>query len=1114
MTGMVLGLSLLAQTSLVTTPQPVEMRWVIIDAADGKTTSVQDDPKKLTVGGRLTADLKDVGLSLDVEYLAREGGTEMRVALRDATGRDRGLVLRLELTLPAGESWEGWIDQDVHKPLGVTPVSNTAALRGLPGLPEFANVDEKPQYGRYSIYPLGVVSRGKEWMGLARRPSEMIVSRFTALGGATPLMTAEVDLALSEYTAPPREAGFSLWFLWGTGEGAGMRAGLERCYALWPGDWEVRAKVFGGWMPFRDLAALPNVDEFGFAYQEGAPNAAFDDALGVLSFVYFHCAGEFANVSGYKRGTEPLPPYETIVDAFNKVAAQHTGIEGVWDVCGIRNSEGKIDYRPEKTYGDFFCQACMDPDLPYGKAMAEGLVKRVLEMPFPKGIDGVYYDGVAAGLDYAPEHLKAANHLLLWDAVKGFPVNYNLFSSVEWAQSIHEALSGTGKLTMLNDGSLSAFAYVMPYIDVLGGELGINMGRGQSRAIRAYAYTKPFCTLVKADFRQYTSAHIETYMRRCAAYGILFGFFDISPSGDNPGSSYWEHPEWFDRDRRLFRRYMPLAREIARAGWQPVPEAMVDGGTVYIERFGPRESGLTYLTLSTDPGEEGGTTGAARDVTVRLSQPLQDKVQGGLAVELITGHIEPAGVALRTSLGAEDLQVWALGDRGTQAATCVERARDLLERRDRYIEASRLAGTSLSPWRPYGEGGAKIVSPGREGGLCLEANLDKPGGAAGASQSFDLNQEHPAPLIASAWSKAENVTGVQDSGYALYVDCYYTDGTALYGQTVEFATGTHEWQYGERLLKPEKPIARVNVYLLFRGNHTGRVWYDDVRVALADKPEENLLRRPGFEVAEGRPLVEEREPGGINEQFTRLRALLTSPAGPWNFAVAEQILAAIETAVRRANWGADGERTLRDVEDLRWHLRLAEACDTGRSQAAQRPSRLTEQATLGAERKAAPGVGEYTARSGKVPPGTVVLVDSLYDGYSALPLTDGLINPAEANWAKVAWASDENEKAHWIELRLPQPRVVKEVRLWWAKDAGTQPGTFTLWVSREVTLQVWRKGEWVPVDGQDVHTDAERGVTVIRVTSLKAQRVRVYQPPLGGPADRKGLMWVSEVEIE
>ena len=83
-------------------------------------------------------------------------------------------------------------------------------------------------------------------------------------------------------------------------------------------------------------------------------------------------------------------------------------------------------------------------------------------------------------------------------------------------------------------------------------------------------------------------------------------------------------------------------------------------------------------------------------------------------------------------------------------------------------------------------------------------------GRRGVLQRVVLNQQTAQPIVTSAWSKAEGVTGTIDSDYALYLDLAFDDGTELWGQVAGFRTGTHGWQREEVVLFPEKPIKAVD----------------------------------------------------------------------------------------------------------------------------------------------------------------------------------------------------------------------------------------------------------------------------------------------------------------
>jgi len=110
-----------------------------------------------------------------------------------------------------------------------------------------------------------------------------------------------------------------------------------------------------------------------------------------------------------------------------------------------------------------------------------------------------------------------------------------------------------------------------------------------------------------------------------------------------------------------------------------------------------------------------------------------------------------------------------------------------------------------------------------------------------------LHQQRPTPILVQAASRAENVEGLPDSGYSLYVDIYYMDGTPSYGHTFNFQTGTTDWQWGELYLEPAKPIRNVNVYLLLRGK-AGKAYFDDVALMEDSQRKGNMAREAQIRV--------------------------------------------------------------------------------------------------------------------------------------------------------------------------------------------------------------------------------------------------------------------------
>ncbi len=137
------------------------------------------------------------------------------------------------------------------------------------------------------------------------------------------------------------------------------------------------------------------------------------------------------------------------------------------------------------------------------------------------------------------------------------------------------------------------------------------------------------------------------------------------------------------------------------------------------------------------------------------------------------------------------------------------------------------SGTALSSWSAAPQGMRWAPGAGRGGSQALAATAPDASGWRGASQTLVLDRASAAPLTVSGWSRAEDVSGGRDSGYALYVDLQYMDGTSLWGRTASFGTGTHDWERREVRILPDRPVRSLTVHCLLRG-HAGRVWFDDI----------------------------------------------------------------------------------------------------------------------------------------------------------------------------------------------------------------------------------------------------------------------------------------------
>jgi hypothetical protein len=102
---------------------------------------------------------------------------------------------------------------------------------------------------------------------------------------------------------------------------------------------------------------------------------------------------------------------------------------------------------------------------------------------------------------------------------------------------------------------------------------------------------------MNTDFSRWTYELTEKYMKRSLAFGMFPGFF----SADASTGQYFTRPELYERDRPLFKKYIPVCQEAAEAGWQPIAKVVSSNENIFVERFGNNQPLLTVFNDSLEP---------------------------------------------------------------------------------------------------------------------------------------------------------------------------------------------------------------------------------------------------------------------------------------------------------------------------------------------------------------------------------------------------------------------------------------------------------------------------------------------------------------------------------
>lgn len=806
----------------------------------GKSGFVAPD----SVSGDVSTEMRcgfDAGQAdVMVKAKAADGALRFDVHVQGDEVPARGLLLRLAFPFDAtGWNWHADV-QTSEKIAAGKRYENVRALKAYADMPEWeGQPDLKMGYSNRNFCTVVTGPTGLCMAVPIDRPS---IFR-TAYNGTEKQLEIIYDFCLTPDSAVPCSVDFA-FDLYPCDTSWGFRSALARYYRIYPDLFKVYIRDQGQWMAFSRLSQLDNANEFGFGLQEGAPEAAYDDTIDVLSTTYFTHAGQFAKIPGYDPETQPLPAFEEQLKAMNAAFRASTGEDGVYEAVGLHTSEEKLDIRKASVYGHIIAQFNLDPELRYGEWTLERALKQIDDFKTKRNadLDGYYYDGLSSGVNYRKDHFSKHNAPILWDPVAQKPFINNFFSSCEFARGAAELLRPRGKITMMN-GALGASFYVAPWLDVMGAETGLRIPREDFNYIRATTYHKPFLTLLKGNFEQQLGhEEIELFHKRCLAYGVFPGFFDWPPSGLGPGGQYWNHPQYMERDRDIFRKYQPLCRELALAGWEPVTFARSSEEHVFVERFGPDANGIIWLTLLNEEASPHQTTLSIDAAGLGIDAKAVN------ALDVVTGL--PVAVSVNGKVLTADISIPSDGVMAIQIATPEKAAAWRAQQAKRTVER----GVQM---RQVDEGKPALpvhwVSVPASAGAPVVVDGDTKlvyGGTEGkgytAQQWAMLFQPAAETVTLKVRASGENLEGKAGQ---IGVSCRlaWVTPSFTYYETrfFDLPTGTFEEQDFEFAINTENALRAIAVLPTLAAGTKGKLTFS--QISLSDTNRDEYVVDPGFE---------------------------------------------------------------------------------------------------------------------------------------------------------------------------------------------------------------------------------------------------------------------------
>lgn len=599
------GLSVDGAQSLASARSAVSGFYVTDVASGSLPIYVRGQIQQQKAGITLKQNL--IGLDFTGRLISHKDYIEVRGEIKDISGKERAISAGFALPMDA-IGWQWWDTIQGKRVVEAGEVYKHIRNCGA------------GETGEISRYPFSAIENGKMGISYAVRMDQprIFVMEYDA---KERLFRLRFDLGLSPETRKfPSKASFS-FIIYKHDPEWGFRSAARRYYDFYPQFFAKRVKKEGGWIcvwPGQLSHDAPDPRDFGWQYALytwAAEQIEFCRKNGWYALAYSEPsmqhvpagpAGEKAKyedcVAALKRSADPSNEpdehlwWKSVADtlglpltALLRERSQSILRSTLWDENGkIRMSLApKID----GPYSGAFVPVNTDPEIPGG--INAFYMKWLLEPSFSiaakpgLGCDGIYLDsydawGSSTSLNYRKEHFQYADIPLTFGRDTCKPAIFSDFSAYEFTKQIAGRFRREDRYILSN--WFHKFTFFPCHMwDIIGSEGAMRddiMGR-------TIGYKKPYCDLfVAEDWEEYKKKSIngahpgetyEGYIKRHMLYAVFPGRAVM----DNEG-------------RQIHRKYVPIIRVLAKAGWEPVTYARPSDPSIYAERFGPGKGGLFF----------------------------------------------------------------------------------------------------------------------------------------------------------------------------------------------------------------------------------------------------------------------------------------------------------------------------------------------------------------------------------------------------------------------------------------------------------------------------------------------------------------------------------------
>lgn len=739
-------------------------------------------------------------------------------------------------------------------------------------------------------------------------------------------------------------------------------------------------------------------------------------------------------------------------------------------------------------------------------------------------VDGIYLDsleGWAKEKNFRQEHFKYADIPLTFDLRTKEPVILNAFSIYEFTRAISDYMHQNNRLVMANWVVID-FPFYTPLLDVPGKEVNWQGWEGAYQPDkdelmnyrRTLSYQKPYLLLLNVHFDKFSLDMMEKYFQRSLFYGMLPSMFSFDAATD----AYFENPKYYNRDRHLFIKYLPVIKKIAKAGWEPMTFARSSNEDIFIERYGKDYTEALYFTVhnNTDFSQKG---------TISIK-----KKENGLTKKLSINEVI-SNVDVDFTDKEEDITFSVSLDRyQTKVFRVIKDDLPSLSR----VSIEDLDGIS-NILKKYEEQ-KKITS--EESGQYGKSVTDLSNDVSAERFAMNIDEVDKKLSGLTAWAAGKGQPELLTQTFRAEHSISKLKASALKIKLIMKGLTT--------IVSPSKGVCEISLF----NNGSKDVKLESILLTFSpdfkieDVKQEidrenipaggSLTKKITFTVPEG---LKEGSEGAMT-------AKVSYAAGAKSFSLTESTLVNV---VKDIDFKLVPVRVRTLTEKPEFKVFIRNNCNipvkgilSVTVPAACQPSLKQEEVTIeanedkqvtfnilcpiqekrkdydfkagfavdGKEKGLQGGIISVFPKSKSLllEPGVIVKSDSDFPGYTSTPIYDGIIDTEGFVWYEMAWASAETASPHWVEMTFPKPVTISNIAIYWADDNGEY------WSSEKYKVEYWKEGKWALLDEVKGPNSAQK-LNKHSFQPVTADRIRVWQDACSGPKGRENLMWIKEIEV-